>query len=78
MKSFFMASFLLSSPTIFATVVEMDVPAESVFEVYEEMREDQQDVPDNRWIHEFETDSVGPEMDHLSRLKDISPSQNQL
>lgn len=70
MKSVLFAFLLSVSQGVLATVTELnDGHAESVIEVYEEMREEQQETSDNGWIHEFERDSVGSEMDHLSGLK---------
>lgn len=69
MKSAFLASALLLSVNAFATVVELeDATARSVLEVYEEMREEEV-ASDNKWIHDFEEEPVGKEMDHLSDLK---------
>ena len=71
MKAAFIGVALLISGGAFATVVELeDATAKSVIDVYEEMREEEQEVgADNGWIHDFETESVGSEMDHLSELK---------
>ena len=70
MKSVLFAFLLSLSQRAIATVIEInDGHANSVIEVYEEMREEQQDTPDNGWIHEFEKDSLGSEMDHLTSLK---------
>lgn len=75
MKEAVLGLALLMSGSAFATVVELeDATADNVIEVYEEMREEQQEEevgssPDNGWIHDFEKDSVGSEMDHLTTLK---------
>lgn len=71
MKEAVLGIALLLSGSAFATVVELeDATANNVLEVYEEMREEQEAVgSDNKWIHDFEQDSVGSEMDHLSNLK---------
>lgn len=71
MKEALLGIALLVSGSAFATVVELeDATANNVLEVYEEMREEEQEVgSDNGWIHDFEQDSVGSEMDHLSTLK---------
>ncbi len=70
MKAAFLVFALLVSGGSMATVLELeDGTANSVLEVYEEMREEQVEVTiDNRWIHDFEEDSVGSEMDHLNVL----------
>ena len=78
MKSVLITSLLLLSQGVFATVVEMEIPADSVIEVYEEMREEQVETSDNGWIHEFEKDSVGSEMDHLSDLKQNTIAQEEM
>ncbi len=79
MKAAFFGFALLVSGGAMATVLEMeDATADSVIEVYEEMREVQvEDPADNAWIHEFEEDSVGSEMDHLTTLK-RAPAIEQL
>ncbi len=72
MKSAVLGLSLVLSFSAFATVVEIEnSSAQKVIEVYEEMQE-QEEVgasSDNAWIHDFETEKVGKEMDHLSRLK---------
>ncbi len=70
MKIVLMLFACLLSQGAISTVVELDDGhAKKVIAVYEEMREEQVDAPENAWIHEFERDSLGAEMDHLSRLK---------
>lgn len=71
MKAVFFGLALLVSGGAMATVLELeDATANSVIEVYEEMREEEVEVgSDNGWIHEFENDHVGSEMDHLSTVK---------
>ncbi len=70
MKSVLLVFLLSLSQGVLATVTELnDGHAESVLEVYEEMREEQVETSDNGWIHDFEKDSVGSEMDHLSGVK---------
>lgn len=73
-------ALLILTGTAFATVVEMeDATANNVLEVYEEMREEQEDVgTDNQWIHDFEKDSVGSEMDHMSTLKRTAENQEEM
>ncbi|MES2526963.1 MAG: hypothetical protein V4598_07735 [Bdellovibrionota bacterium] len=79
MKSVLLIFLLSVSQGAMATVIEMDDgPAESVIEVYEEMREEQQETSDNGWIHEFEKDSVGSEMDHLSGVKRAVVAQEEM
>jgi hypothetical protein len=69
MKVAALVTTLLLSANVFATVVEVeDATARNVIEVYEEMREEEV-ASDNQWIHEFEEEHVGKEMDHLSELK---------
>ncbi len=71
MRAAFFGFALLVSGGAMATVLELeDATANSVIEVYEEMREEQVETSgDNGWIHEFEEESVGPEMDHLTTVK---------
>ena len=77
MKSAILGLVFFVSSSAFATVIELeDATANNVLEVYEEMREEQQEVgTDNQWIHDFEKDSVGTEMDHLSTLKRTAETQ---
>ena len=78
MKRVLLVFFLSVSQVAMASVFEMDdASSESVIEVYEEMQEEQQESPENGWIHEFEKDSVGTEMDHLSRLKEHSDKEEE-
>lgn len=70
MKIVLILFICLLSQAAMSTVIELDDGhAKKVIAVYEEMREEQVDAPENAWIHEFERDSVGAEMDHLSNLK---------
>lgn len=71
MKSAYLGVTLLLASGAWADVIELeDATARTVIDVYEEMREEEQELAGkNEWIHEFEKDSVGTEMDHLSRLK---------
>lgn len=77
MKNAVLSFSLLLCSSVFATVIELeDAMAKNVIEVYEEMREEQVDVEsDNHWIHDFEKESVGTEMDHLTTLKRTIKSQ---
>lgn len=62
-------AFLSLAPSVLSTVIELeDATAKNVLEVYEEMREEEVES-ENQWIHEFETESIGQEMEHLSTLK---------
>lgn len=79
MKSAVLGFVLLISGQAFATVVELeDATANTVIEVYEEMREEEEAVSDNSWVHEFESDSVGSEMDHLSTLKRTAENYEEM
>lgn len=72
MKSAILVLSLMFSLSAFASVVEIEnSSAQKVIEVYEEMQEQEEvgSSADNAWIHEFETEKVGKEMDHLSRFK---------
>jgi hypothetical protein len=63
-----------------ATVLELeDATAKQVMDVYEEMREEEV-VPssDNGWIHDFEQDHMGSEMDHLTRVKRAVVAQEEM
>ena len=77
MKNAVLSFSLLLCSSVFATVIELeDAMAKNVIEVYEAMREEQVDVEsDNHWIHDFEKESVGTEMDHLTTLKRTIKSQ---
>lgn len=78
MKAAIMGLALLVSGSALATVVELkDATAKSVLNVYEEMQE-QEESPDNGWIHSFEDASVGPEMDHLTGLKRAVAVQEEM
>lgn len=80
MKAAVLAMGLVLAGNTLADVVELeDATAKSVIEVYEEMREEEQDVgSDNQWIHEFEKDSIGTEMDHLSGLRKTAATQEEM
>lgn len=78
MKKVFLGYFLLGLVgAVFATVVELeDATAKNVLQVYEEMREEEEEIePENQWIHDFESESLGDEMDHLSKLKATEPQK---
>jgi hypothetical protein len=52
----------------FATVVDLQKePVHQVLDVYEQQREEE--AHDQSWIHSFEEDSLGKEMDHLTKVK---------
>lgn len=52
----------------FATVVDLQKePVRQVLDVYEQQREEE--AHDQRWIHSFEEDSLGKEMDHFAKVK---------
>ncbi|MFL5785200.1 MAG: hypothetical protein ACJ76H_11355 [Bacteriovoracaceae bacterium] len=79
MKSAFLLGTLLVSVVAHANVVELeDATAKNVIEVYEEMREQEVGATDNRWIHDFEKEHMGKEMDHLSRLKRTAETHEEM
>jgi hypothetical protein len=78
MKAAFLSFALLMSWGTFASVVELeDATAKSVIDVYQEMREEEV-ATDNSWIHDFEEEHVGSEMDHLSKLKRTAVVQEEM
>lgn len=70
MKKIILGMVLLSvAPSVLSTVIELEkATAKNVLEVFEQMREEEVGS-ENQWIHEFETESIGREMEHLSTLK---------
>lgn len=80
MKEAVLALALLISGSAFATVMELDdSTTNKVLEVYEEMREEEVITgSDNDWIHDFEQDSLGSEMDHLSGLKSANATYGEM
>lgn len=80
MKLAMLGFVLLVSGSSFATVVELeDATANTVIEVYEEMREEEEaGAGDNSWVHDFESESVGSEMDHLSTLKRTAENYEEM
>jgi hypothetical protein len=79
MKSALLWGALMVSVTAHASVVELeDATAKNVIEVYEEMREEEVGATDNRWIHDFEKEHMGKEMDHLSKLKRTAKNQEEM
>jgi hypothetical protein len=79
MKSAFLWGTLMVSVVAHANVVELqDATAKNVIEVYEEMREEEVGATDNRWIHDFEKEHMGKEMDHLSRFKRTAENHEEM
>ncbi len=79
MKSELLILILAVAFTAHATVVELnDRNSEQVLEVYEEMREEDLAAhSDNTWIHDFETDKLGKEMDHLQSIKQTALAREE-
>lgn len=80
MKSVFLGVALLITGSCWADVVELeDATTRTVIDAYEEMQEQEEEVgSDNRWIHDFEKDSVGKEMDHLTGLKRTAETHEEM
>lgn len=67
MRGYLLLVFLVPL-TAQARVVDLQKhPVQQVLNVYEE--QEQAKAPHQGWIHAFEEESLGPEMDHLAKLK---------
>lgn len=67
MRKFSVLALTFFSFSAFAEVIDLkNIPVQSVLSVYEE---EEMPSQDQSWIHGFEKDPLGKEMDHLVKFK---------